>query len=86
MLAIHCPEAVGLTRAGSMLGIELDEINADVKDALGEIANMVAGGVNEKFGQEKIKIRIGNSNCDHGEVLHCFFAETQSSHCHPLRY
>ena len=45
MLNIHCPRSVALAITGSLLGLEVDEINEDVKDAIGEIANMVAGSI-----------------------------------------
>ncbi|MDA3903476.1 MAG: chemotaxis protein CheX [Desulfuromusa sp.] len=58
MLGIHCPEDVGLAISGAMLGMEIEEIDADVKDALGEIANMVAGGVKERFATENINLEL----------------------------
>ncbi len=58
MLGIHCPEAVGLAITGAMLGMEIEEIDTDVKDALGEIANMVAGGLKEKFAAENIDLEL----------------------------
>jgi len=58
MLGIHCPEAVGLAISGAMLGMEIEEIDADVKDALGEIANMVAGGLKERFAAENIDLEL----------------------------
>jgi chemotaxis protein CheX len=58
MLAVHCPEPVGLGIAGAMLGMELDEIDADVKDALGEIVNMIAGGLKERFSEENINLEL----------------------------
>ena len=44
--------------AGTMLGMEIEEIDADVKDALGEIANMIAGGLKEKFAAEDIALQL----------------------------
>lgn len=58
MLGIHCPSAVGLAVAGAMLGMEPEEINADVKDALGEIANMMAGGIKERLSSENIDLEL----------------------------
>ena len=58
MLGIHCPEAIGLAISGAMLGMEIDEIDADVKDAMGEIANMVAGGLKERFVAEGIDLEL----------------------------
>jgi chemotaxis protein CheX len=58
MLGVHCPETVGLAISGAMLGMEIDEIDADVKDALGEIANMTAGGLKERFAAENIDLEL----------------------------
>ena len=58
MLVIHCPETVGLAIAGAMLDMKIEEIDADVKDALGEIANMIAGGLKEKFAAEDINLEL----------------------------
>ena len=58
MLSIHCPGAISLDIAGAMLGMEIEVIDADVKDALGEIANMVAGGVKEQFASENINLEL----------------------------
>ena len=58
MLGIHCPEAVGLAISGAMLGTEIEEIDADVKDALGEIANMLAGGLKERFAAEDFNLEL----------------------------
>ena len=58
MLGIHCPEAVGLAIAEAMLGMDIEEVDADVKDALGEIVNMVAGGIKEKFSAENINLEL----------------------------
>ncbi len=45
VLAVHCPEATAKGITGAMLGMDIDAIDEDVKDAIGEIANMVAGGL-----------------------------------------
>lgn len=45
LLSVHCPGQVALAVSGAMLGMDMEEIDDDVKDALGEIANMVAGGL-----------------------------------------
>ncbi len=58
MLGIHCPENVGLAISGAMLGMELEEVDADVKDALGEISNMLAGGIKERVSSENINLDL----------------------------
>jgi len=45
VLAVHFPKQVALDVTGSFLGMEVEEINADVQDAIGEIANMLGGNL-----------------------------------------
>jgi len=45
MLAVHFPNSLALAITTSFLGMEVDEINEDVQDAVGEIANMLGGNV-----------------------------------------
>jgi chemotaxis protein CheX len=45
VLAVHFPQQVALDVTGSFLGMEVEEINADVQDAIGEIANMLGGNL-----------------------------------------
>lgn len=43
LVSIHTPLNLALQITSGMLGMEVTEINEDVNDALGEIANMIAG-------------------------------------------
>jgi len=45
VLAVHIPNKVAMAITSSFLGMEVDEINEDVQDAVGEIANMLGGNV-----------------------------------------
>lgn len=45
VLAIHMPKKVALAVTGSFLGMEVEQIDADVEDAIGELANMLGGNV-----------------------------------------
>ncbi len=45
MLAIHTPDAIAQGITSSFLGMDVDEVNEDVTDAIGELANMLAGSV-----------------------------------------
>lgn len=56
MLAIHCPAQVGMAIGGAMLGVDLEEVDEDTRDALGEIANMLAGGLKEAFAAENTSL------------------------------
>lgn len=42
---IHLPAPVAIDITNAFLGLEIDAVDDDVKDAIGELANMVAGGV-----------------------------------------
>ena len=45
VLAIHFPNKVALEVTSSFLGMEVETINEDVQDAVGEIANMLGGNL-----------------------------------------
>ena len=45
VLAIHIPIKVALAITGSFLGMDVEELNEDVEDAVGELANMIGGNV-----------------------------------------
>lgn len=45
VLAIHIPKAVAMAITGSFLGMDVDEMNEDVDDAVGELANMLGGDI-----------------------------------------
>jgi chemotaxis protein CheX len=45
VLAIHIPNHVAIAITSSFLGMDVDEINDDVRDAVGELANMLGGNV-----------------------------------------
>lgn len=58
MLAVHCPAAVAKGITGAFLGMEIEELDADVKDAIGEIANMVAGNLKIAYGQAGVDVEL----------------------------
>jgi len=45
VLAIHLPHHVAIAITGSFLGMDVEEMNSDVEDAVGELANMLGGNV-----------------------------------------
>ena len=45
MVAIHVPDTVAKVITGNFLGFGVDEINEDVHDAIGELANMLGGSI-----------------------------------------
>lgn len=49
MLSINIPQKLAMVFASQMLGMEITECDDDVHDALGEIANMIAGSFKHHF-------------------------------------
>jgi len=58
MLAVHCPASVAKDITGTFLGMEVAELDDDVKDAIGEIANMVAGNLKIFFQEHNMTIEL----------------------------
>lgn len=58
MLAVHCPAVVAKAITGSFLGMEVEELDEDVKDAIGEIANMVAGNLKIAYGNAGVNVEL----------------------------
>lgn len=58
MLAVHCPAEVAKAITGAFLGMEVEKLDEDVKDAIGEIANMVAGNLKVSCGEKDIHVEL----------------------------
>jgi len=49
IVAIFCSRGIALKITSSMLGIEVSQMDQDTKDAMGEVANMIAGTLKNKI-------------------------------------
>jgi chemotaxis protein CheX len=49
VLSVRCGRRAGALMASKMLGVPLEKVGPEVSDALGEIANMVAGNFKNKI-------------------------------------
>ena len=58
ILAIHCPKKLALLVTSNMLGMEMTDVDEDVNDAMGEIANMVGGDVKHIFSPKGADINL----------------------------
>lgn len=70
VLAIHCPAHVAKSITGAFLGMDVEELNDDVKDAIGELTNMVAGNLKIFFAQSGIDIKLAIPTAIIGESYH----------------
>lgn len=52
--------SVALTVVKQMLDLDVSELNADVADAIGELANMIAGGAKASFSEYKLSLGLPN--------------------------
>lgn len=66
-LAIHAPAKVAKGLTGDFLGIEVEEINEDVQDAMGELANMLAGSLKPYIAVNGGKVELSLPSVVHGE-------------------
>jgi chemotaxis protein CheX len=58
MISIHCDAYIAMDIAGGMLDTEFDEVDGDVKDAMGEVANMLAGGIKSRLLDDGIDVTL----------------------------
>lgn len=58
LVSVHAPGSLALQITSGMLGMEVSEIDEDVHDAMGEIANMVAGSFKLHLARGGADIRI----------------------------
>lgn len=58
LLAVHCPSSVAKNITSGFLGMDVEEIDDDVKDAIGEIANMVAGNLKISYAAVDVNIEL----------------------------
>lgn len=70
VLAVHCPKKVATAITGGFLGMEIEELDEDVKDAIGEIANMVAGSLKVSYSKIDINLELAIPTSIVGESFH----------------
>jgi chemotaxis protein CheX len=58
LVSVHQPISLGTRLAGVMLDTELEEGDKDILDALGEVANMVAGNFKQHLSKGGSDIRL----------------------------
>lgn len=61
-LDLHFPEKVAVTITSQFLGMDILELDEDVRDAIGELANMVGGDLKTYFASKDIKTEIAIPN------------------------
>ncbi len=67
ILAIHLPNAAALAITTAFLGMDVEEIDEDVCDAVGELANMLGGSIKAILDPSGSEIQISMPSAVHGE-------------------
>lgn len=67
VISIHCPVELALKITSNMLGIECDEVNEDLNDAIGEIANMLGGSVKQVLSKGGLDVKLSIPTVISGE-------------------
>ena len=66
-LLVSFPEKIAFRTVGGMLGIEFTAIDADVRDGVSELVNMIAGGAKTKLQAKGIDFELSIPNTIIGE-------------------
>ncbi len=67
VISIHCPVPLALKVTSNMLGVDCDEINDDLNDAIGEIANMLGGSVKQVLSKGGLDVKLSIPTVISGE-------------------
>ncbi|MFO7767050.1 MAG: chemotaxis protein CheX [Pelovirga sp.] len=67
MLAIHMTNEAALAVTAAFLGMEVEEIDEDVRDAIGELANMLAGSIKSILDPGGSDIKLSMPSAIYGE-------------------
>lgn len=67
VISIHCPVALALKVTSNMLGVECEEVNEDLNDAIGEIANMLGGSVKQVLSKGGLDVKLSIPTVISGE-------------------
>lgn len=67
MMAIHLPNDAALAITTAFLGMEVEEIDEDVCDAIGELANMLGGSMKTVLDPAGSEVQLSMPSAIHGE-------------------
>ncbi len=66
-LSIHCPLSLARMITANMLGMECEEVDDDINDALGEVANMLGGGIKHVLSAGGMDVKLSTPTVISGE-------------------
>ncbi len=69
MLGVYCSEGLARRMAGALLGEMPDEVNEEVRDGFGEVANIIAGNIATVLGNGGETVQLSLPSVIHGKSL-----------------
>lgn len=66
LVSVHLPWPLAIRFTSLMLGMEVSEIDADVNDAMGEVANMIAGSFKQHLSKGGSDIHLSTPSVVNG--------------------
>lgn len=70
LVCLHAPIDLALAFTAGMLGMEVTELDDDVRDAIGEIANMTAGSFKQHLSDGGADIKLSTPSVISGKEYH----------------
>lgn len=67
IVSLHVPQGLAQSFTSSMLGMDVDELNDDVNDALGEITNIIAGSFKHHLSRDGHEVRLSTPSIISGK-------------------
>jgi chemotaxis protein CheX len=67
LLAIHLPNKAAVEVTTAFLGMDVEDVDEDVCDAIGELANMLGGSIKTILDPGGSKVQISMPSAIHGE-------------------
>jgi chemotaxis protein CheX len=66
LVSLHMPSNLAMRATSCMTGMEVTELNDDVNDAMGEIANMIAGSFKQHLSKSGLDVHISTPSVVYG--------------------
>lgn len=77
LVGVHAGEDVARGIAGAFLESEFQEVNEEVKDALCELANMLAGSIKTSLTQKEYNVQISIPSVIHGDYSMIIYSQAE---------
>jgi len=84
VLYLRCSDESACKLASKMLGAEYTEVNDEVKDAIGEIANMIAGNLKAVLSDFGVELELSIPTLISGEKYETKLGEDEGEDVHRL--